>query len=102
MVLNQKSIYFTQVIVDVHVFQIKTHKAIALIYIKMCGGNDYIEMTFYEVCKKCSFTSEQIENRMWVSCTHCQGIGSIKKIIKQRCPACLFYNNQNNQFQKFT
>lgn len=67
----------------------------------ICGGKGYIELINYEICKNCSYTQEQIKNRMWNNCKVCNvhgyhGRGTLMKIIKQRCPNCFFNNKCKN------
>ncbi len=69
----------------------------------VCGCRGYIEITYYEVCKNCSFTPEQIKNRAWNICNVCntsgyRGMGKIRRIIKKRCPTCSFHNRQITRF----
>jgi DnaJ-class molecular chaperone len=61
----------------------------------ICGGKGYLEMKYYEKCKYCSVTPEQIKNRMWNTCKECNrsgyyGRGTVMKVIKNICPYCHF------------
>ena len=64
----------------------------------ICGNKGYTEIIYYEVCKNCSYTPEQIKNRAWNNCRECQGRGSITRVIKNRCPYCHFHNINTKRF----